>query len=81
MKTIAGPAMLYAHAIAIEREAAARYAELAARMRDLGNDAVGARRRSNLTTYPRADSRCRLSVPMGEPARCHHGPVGCGLPS
>jgi len=40
MKTIAGPAMLYAHAIAIEREAAARYAELAAHMRDLGNDGV-----------------------------------------
>jgi len=38
-----GPASapeLYAHAIAIEREAAERYAEFAARMRDLGNDAV-----------------------------------------
>jgi rubrerythrin len=31
---------LYAHALAIEREAAERYAELAQRMADLGNDAV-----------------------------------------
>ena len=31
---------LYAHAIAIEREAAERYAELAQRMDDLGNDDV-----------------------------------------
>ena len=34
------PAELYAHAIAIEREAAERYAELAERMADLGNDEV-----------------------------------------
>jgi len=33
-------AELYVHAIAIEREAAERYAELAQRMDDLGNDAV-----------------------------------------
>jgi rubrerythrin len=32
---------LLAHAIAIEREAAARYGELGERMRDLGNDTVG----------------------------------------
>jgi len=31
---------LLAHAIAIEREAGARYSELGERMRDLGNDAV-----------------------------------------
>jgi len=31
---------LLAHAIAIEREAAARYSELGERMRDLGNDSV-----------------------------------------
>jgi rubrerythrin len=31
---------LYAHAIAIEREAAERYSEFAERMADLGNDAV-----------------------------------------
>jgi rubrerythrin len=31
---------LYAHAIAIEREAAERYAEFAERMADLGNDTV-----------------------------------------
>jgi rubrerythrin len=31
---------LFAHAIEIEREAAARYAELGERMRDLGNDVV-----------------------------------------
>lgn len=31
---------LLAHAIAIEREAAARYAELGERMKDLGNDVV-----------------------------------------
>ncbi|HUK03486.1 MAG TPA: ferritin family protein [Burkholderiales bacterium] len=36
--TIAGPAALYAHALAIEREAAERYRELAERMADLGND-------------------------------------------
>lgn len=35
------PEQLYAHAIAIEREAAARYAELGERMADLGNDVVG----------------------------------------
>ena len=34
------PAELYAHAIAIEREAAERYAELAQHMADLGNDEV-----------------------------------------
>ena len=33
-------AELYAHAIAIEREAAARYSEFAERMADLGNDAA-----------------------------------------
>jgi rubrerythrin len=32
---------LLAHAIEIEREAAARYAELGERMKDLGNDVVG----------------------------------------
>ena len=31
---------LYAHAIAIEREAVARYSEFAERMSDLGNDAA-----------------------------------------
>lgn len=43
MKTIQmiqTPAALYAHAIAIEREAIERYREFADRMRDLGNDAV-----------------------------------------
>jgi len=35
-----GVAALYAHALAIEREAAARYGEFAARMADEGNDAV-----------------------------------------
>jgi rubrerythrin len=40
MGAIASPAELYAHAIAIEREAAERYAEFAERMADLGNDAV-----------------------------------------
>lgn len=40
MTAITSPAELYAHAIAIEREAAERYAELAERMSDLGNDAV-----------------------------------------
>jgi rubrerythrin len=34
------PNELYAHALAIEREAAERYAELAERMADLGNDDV-----------------------------------------
>ena len=34
------PLELYAHAVAIEREAAERYAELAQRMDDLGNDDV-----------------------------------------
>jgi len=37
MKTVAH---LYAHAIAIEREAAARYSEFAERMADLGNEAA-----------------------------------------
>ena len=40
MDAIRSPAELYAHAIAIEREAAERYAELAERMADLGDDAV-----------------------------------------
>ena len=35
-----GVAALYAHALAIEREAAERYGELAERMADEGNDAV-----------------------------------------
>jgi rubrerythrin len=34
------PLALYAHAIAIEREAVARYSEFAERMSDLGNDAA-----------------------------------------
>jgi rubrerythrin len=40
MREIQSAAELYAHAIAIEREAAERYAELAGRMADLGNEAV-----------------------------------------
>lgn len=40
MESIRSPAELYAHAIAIEREAAERYAELAQRMDDLGNAPV-----------------------------------------
>lgn len=35
------PAMLYAHAIALEREAAARYAQLSERMAALGESALG----------------------------------------
>jgi rubrerythrin len=40
MKSIHTAAELYAHAIAIEREAVARYSELAQRMDDLGNEPV-----------------------------------------
>ena len=40
MKAIRKTEELLAHAIAIEREAAARYAELGERMGDLGNDLV-----------------------------------------
>jgi rubrerythrin len=40
MRLIDSPAELYAHAIAIEREAAERYAELAERMEDEGRDDV-----------------------------------------
>jgi len=40
MKKIESAAELYAHAIAMEREAAERYSEFAERMADLGNDAV-----------------------------------------
>jgi rubrerythrin len=40
MKAIGSAPELYAHAIAIEREAAARYSELAQQMSDRGNDAV-----------------------------------------
>jgi len=40
MKPIASSTELYAHAIAVEREAAQRYAEFAERMSDLGNDAT-----------------------------------------
>jgi rubrerythrin len=40
MQGIGSAAELYAHAIAIEREAAERYGELARHMADLGNDAV-----------------------------------------
>ena len=42
MKAIRSAPELYAHAIAIEREAAARYTEFAERMDDLGNEAVAA---------------------------------------
>lgn len=42
MSVTATPAYLYAHAIAIEREAAQRYAEFAERMDDLGNEAAAA---------------------------------------
>jgi len=38
MKSIQSPAELYAHAIAIEREAAERYSELAERMEDEGRE-------------------------------------------
>ena len=40
MRTISSPTELYAHAIALEREAAERYAEFARRMDDLGNAAA-----------------------------------------
>jgi rubrerythrin len=40
MNRIQTPPELYAHAIAIEQEAAARYSEFAERMVDLGNDGV-----------------------------------------
>jgi len=40
MKTIQSATELYAHAIAIEREAAARYGELAQHMGDRGNEAL-----------------------------------------
>jgi rubrerythrin len=40
MEKIESAPELYAHAIAIEREAAQRYSEFAERMADLGNDAV-----------------------------------------
>ena len=40
MRPIKTSAELYAHAIAIEREATARYLEFAERMSDLGNDPV-----------------------------------------
>ena len=40
MRTINTPNELYAHAIALEREAAERYAEFARRMDDLGNAAA-----------------------------------------
>ena len=40
MKPVGSAAELYAHAIAIEQEAAERYAEFAERMADLGSDAV-----------------------------------------
>ncbi|OFZ96396.1 MAG: hypothetical protein A3H35_05085 [Betaproteobacteria bacterium RIFCSPLOWO2_02_FULL_62_17] len=41
LKAFQGPAELYAHAIAIEHEASARYVELGQRMLDLGNEQVG----------------------------------------
>jgi len=40
MQAIRSAGELYAHAIAIEREAAERYSEFAERMADLGNEAV-----------------------------------------
>ena len=40
MKSIASTAELYAHAIAIEREAAARYTEFSQHMLDQGNEGV-----------------------------------------
>ena len=40
MRTIDSPGELYAHAIALEREAAERYGEFARRMDDLGNAAA-----------------------------------------
>ena len=42
MESIRSAAELYTHAIAIEREAAERYAELAQRMNDLGDETVAA---------------------------------------
>jgi rubrerythrin len=42
MEPIRSAAELYAHAIALEREAAERYAEFAQRMNDLGHEKVGA---------------------------------------
>jgi rubrerythrin len=40
MKKIESPPELYAHALAIEREAAERYTEFSQRMLDLGNEAA-----------------------------------------
>ena len=42
MEPIRSAAELYAHAIAVEREASERYAEFAQRMNDLGDEAVAA---------------------------------------
>lgn len=42
MEPIRSPAELYAHAIAVEREATERYAEFAQRMNDLGVEPVAA---------------------------------------
>jgi len=42
MEPIRSAAELYAHAIALEREAAERYAEFAQRMNDLGDEKAGA---------------------------------------
>ena len=42
MKKVESAPELYVHAIAIEREAAERYADFAERMADLGNDALAA---------------------------------------
>jgi rubrerythrin len=42
MEPIRSAVELYAHAIAVEREAAERYAEFAQRMNDLGEEAVAA---------------------------------------
>ena len=74
---------LYAHAIAIEREAAGRYAELAERMADLGNPEVAAlfRRLGEFEAEHLATLRNRTEgVELPELARAEYRWLDAGPP-
>jgi rubrerythrin len=68
VKPIRSAPELYAHAIAIEQEAAERYAELSQRMEDLGNEAVAA----VFGTLARFETEHLLAL--------EHSPAGVALP-
>ena len=83
MKRIQSAPELYAHAIAIEREAAERYTEFSQRMNDLGNEAVAtvfATLARFETEHLMALERRSEGVSLPQPARHQYRWLDSGAP-